>query len=200
MVMIGAPNLPAKDLKGVIAWVKAHPGTVSFASYSAGTSSHYAGMILNQKAGLDMQHVPFAGSPPALAQVMGNQIPLMFDGMATARNMINSGKVQAYGVASKQRSQHLPNVPTLAELGYPELDFSNWVGIIVSASVPAAMVDKINAAVDKAAASPKVRDRLLGAGFDAGGDETAEQMARSLRADFERNATIVKTFDIKLTQ
>ncbi|MCY1550421.1 Tripartite tricarboxylate transporter family receptor [compost metagenome] len=147
-----------------------------------------------------MQHVPFAGSPPALAQVMGNQIPLMFDGMATARNMINSGKVQAYGVASKQRSQHLPNVPTLAELGYPELDFSNWVGIIVSASVPAAMVDKINAAVDKAAASPKVRDRLLGAGFDAGGDETAEQMARSLRADFERNATIVKTFDIKLTQ
>ncbi|MES2889999.1 MAG: tripartite tricarboxylate transporter substrate binding protein [Pseudomonadota bacterium] len=200
MVMIGAPNVPAKDLKGVIAWVKAHPGTVSFASYSAGTSSHYAGMILNQKAGLDMQHVPFAGSPPALAQVMGGQIPLMFDGMPTARGMINAGKVQAYGVAARQRSQHLPNVPTLTELGYPELDFSNWVGIIVATGVPAATVDKINAAVDKAAASPKVRDRLLGAGFDAGGDETPEQMTRALRADFERNATIVKTFDIKLTQ
>jgi tripartite-type tricarboxylate transporter receptor subunit TctC len=187
MVMIGAPNVPAKDVKGVVAWVKAHPGTVSFASYSAGTSSHYAGMILNQKAGLDMQHVPFAGSPPALAQVMGSQIPLMFDGMATARNMITAGKVQAFGVAAKKRSQHLPNVLTLAEQGYPELDFSNWVGIIVAAGVPTAMVEK-------------VRDRLIGAGFDAGGDESAEQMAKSLRADFERNAAIVKTFDIKLNQ
>ncbi|MBT9550091.1 MAG: tripartite tricarboxylate transporter substrate binding protein [Hydrogenophaga sp.] len=198
MVLIGAPNVPAKDLKGVIAWVKAHPGTVSFASYSAGTSSHYAGMILNQKAGLDMQHVPFAGSPPALVQVMGGQIPLMFDGMATSRKMIEGGKVQAYGVASKKRSPHLPNVPTLAEQGYPDLDFSNWVGIIVATSVPSAVVQKINAAVDKTAAAPKVRDRLLGAGFDAGGDETAEQMAQSLRADFERNAAIVKAFDIKL--
>ena len=198
MVMIGAPAVPAKDLKGVIAWVKAHPGTVSFASYSAGTSSHYAGMILNQKAGLDMQHVPFAGSPPALAQVMGSQVPLMFDGMATAKKLIEAGKVQVYGVASKKRSPHLPNVPTLAEQGYPELDFSNWIGIIVASGVPTALVEKINAAVDKTAASAKVRDRLLAAGFDAGGDETAEQMAKSLRADFERNAAIVKAFDIKL--
>ena len=200
MVMIGAPNVPAKDVKGVVAWVKANPGKVSFASYSTGTSSHYAGMILNQKAGLDMQHVPFAGSPPALAQVMGSQIPLMFDGMATARNMITTGKVQAFGVASKKRSPHLPNLPTLAEQGYPDLDFSNWVGIIVASGVPSAMVQKINAAVDKTAASPKVKDRLLGAGFDAGGDESAEQMAQSLRADFERNAAIVKGFDIKLNQ
>lgn len=200
MVMIGAPTLPAKDLKGAIAWVKANPGKVSFASYSAGTSSHYAGMILNQKAGLDMQHVPFAGSPPALAQIMGGQVPLMFDGMATSRKLIETGKVQVYGVAAKKRSPHLPNVPTLAEQGYPDLDFSNWIGIIVASGVPAALVDKINAAVDKTAASAKVRERLLGAGFDAGGDETAEQMARSLRADFERNAAIVKAFDIKLNQ
>ena len=200
MVMIGAPNVPAKDLKGVIAWVKANPGKVSFASYSAGTSSHYAGMILNQKAGLDMQHVPFAGSPPALAQIMGDQIPLMFDGMATSKKMVEAGKIQAFGVAAKKRSPHLPNVPTLAEQGYPDLDFSNWIGIIVASGVPTALVEKINAAVDKTAASAKVRDRLLGAGFDAGGDETAEQMAKSLRADFERNAAIVKTFDIKLNQ
>lgn len=200
MVMVGAPNVPAKDLKGVVAWVKANPGKVSFASYSAGTSSHYAGMILNQKAGLDMQHVPFAGSPPALAQLMGSQIPLMFDGMATSKKMIEAGKIQAFGVASKKRSPHLPNVPTLAEQGYPDLDFSNWIGVIVSAQVPAELVAKINAAVDKAAASAKVRDRLLGAGFDLGGDESAEQMAQSMRVDFERNAAIVKTFGIKLNQ
>jgi tripartite-type tricarboxylate transporter receptor subunit TctC len=131
---------------------------------------------------------------------MGGQVPLMFDGMATSKKLIEAGKVQAYGVAAKQRSPHLPNVPTLAEQGYPELDFSNWIGIIVASGVPAAVVDRINAAVDKAAASAKVKDRLLGAGFDAGGDETAEQMTKSLRADFDRNAAIVKAFDIKLNQ
>lgn len=200
MVLIGSPDVPAKDVKGLVAWVKANPGKVNFASYSAGTSSHYAGMILNQKAGLDMQHVPFSGSPPALSQVMGNQIQVMFDGMPTSRSLIVAGKVKAFGIASKKRSQHLPDVPTMAEQGYPEIDFSNWVGIIVAAGVPTAIVEKINATVDKAAASPKVRERLLGAGFDLGGDETAEQMAKSLRADFERNAAIVKSFDIRLNQ
>jgi tripartite-type tricarboxylate transporter receptor subunit TctC len=188
MVMVGAPTVPAKDVKGVVA------------SYSAGTSSHYAGMILNQKAGLDMQHVPFAGSPPALAQLMGGQVPLMFDGMATSKKMIEAGKIQAFGVAAKKRSPHLPDVPTMAEQGYPDVDFSNWVGIIVASGVPSVLLQKINAAVDKTAASPKVRNRLLAAGFDAGGDESAEQMAQSLRADFERNAAIVKSFDIKLNQ
>jgi tripartite-type tricarboxylate transporter receptor subunit TctC len=147
-----------------------------------------------------MQHVPFAGSPPALAQLMGGQVPLMFDGMATSKKMVEAGKIQAFGVAAKKRSPHLPDVPTMAEQGYPDVDFSNWIGIIVASGVPAAIVEKINAAVDKTAASPKVKDRLQGAGFDAGGDETAEQMAKSLRADFERNAAIVKSFDIKLNQ
>lgn len=199
-VLVGAPSLPAKDLKGLIAHVKAHPGKISFASYSAGTASHYAGMILNQKAGLDMQHVPFAGSPPALAQVMGGQISVMFDGLVTSKPFISSGKLVAYGVASKTRSPQLPQVPTLAEQGYPELDFCNWLGVIVASGVPAASTDRIHAAISKAAASAKVRDRLLGAGFELGGDQTEAQLAQSVRAEFERNAGIVKTFDIKLNQ
>ena len=90
LVMIAAPNVPAKDFKGFLAYAKKNPGSLSFASYSAGTISHYTGMILNQKAGLDLQHVPFQGSPPALAQVMGGQIPMMFDGYATSRNLIEA--------------------------------------------------------------------------------------------------------------
>lgn len=198
MVLITAPNFAAKDMKSLVAYVKANPGKVSFASYSTGTASHYAGMILNQKAGLDMQHVPFAGSPPALAQVMGGQIPVMFDGMATSKPLIAAGKVQAIGVAAKVRSPHLPNVPTLAELGYPELDFSNWIGVIVSSAVPAALTDKIHAAVLKAGAAPAVRDRLVGAGFEVGIDTNPQQLLQSVKAEYERNAGIVKTFDIKL--
>ena len=200
MVLIVAPNVPASDLKGAVEYFKANPGKFSFASYSAGTSSHYAGMILNQKAGLDLQHVPFAGSPPALQQVMGGQIALMFDGMATSMPQIKGGKVKALGVAAKTRSVHLPDVPTLAELGYPTLDFSNWVGLAVANGVPAATVDKINAATLKAAQAPKVRDRLIAAGFEANTSLSSTQLAQSVKADYERNGEIVKTFGIKLNQ
>lgn len=198
MVLVAAPTLPAKDLKELVQWAKARPGTQSFASYSAGTSSHYAGMILNQKAGLDLQHVPFNGSPPALVQVIAGQIPLMFDGMATSLPQITAGKVKAIGVAAKTRSTHLPQVPTLAEQGYPDLDFGNWVGVVMAAGASAELVDKINAEIAKAAAAPKVRDRLVAAGFEPGGQVSAAEMAASVRADFDRNAAIVKQFNIKL--
>lgn len=198
MVLIGAPGLESKDTKSLLAWVKANPGKVSFASYSAGTASHYAGEILNQKAGLDMQHVPFPGSPPALQQVMGGQIPIMFDGMATSKPLIAGNKVQAYGVASKTRSPQFPNVPTLAEQGFPEMDFSNWVGVIAPANVNAALTDKINAALVKAAGTAKVRDRLVAAGFDMEPLTPPAQLAASVRAEHERNAGIVKQFNIKL--
>ena len=200
MVLVAAPSLPAQDVKGLVAYVKANPGKLSFASYSAGTSSHYAGMIFNQKAGLDLQHVPFAGSPPALTQVMGGQIALMFDGIATSMPQIKGGKLKAFAVAAKTRSAHLPQVPTMAELGYPDIDFSNWVGTAVASGVPADIVDKINAATLKAASSPKVRDRLVAAGFEPNTSMTSAQLAQSVKADYERNATIVKAFNIKLDQ
>jgi tripartite-type tricarboxylate transporter receptor subunit TctC len=198
MVLVGAPSLEAKDTKSLLAWVKANPGKISYASYSAGTASHYAGMILNQKAGLDMVHVPFPGSPPALQQVVGGQIPIMFDGMATSKPLIASGKLQAYGIASKSRSPQLPNVPTLAEQGFPELDYSNWVGVIASSQMNAPLTDKINAALIKAAGTAQVRDRLVAAGFDMEPLTPPAQLAASVRTDFDRNAATVKQFNIKL--
>jgi tripartite-type tricarboxylate transporter receptor subunit TctC len=200
MVLVGAPNLTAENLSGLIAYVKANPGKVSFASYSAGTISHYAGMIMNQKAGLDMQHVPFAGSPPALQQVMGGQIQVMFDGIVTSMPQIKAGKLKAYGVASKSRSAHLPNVPTLAELGYPELDFGNWLGVVASAGVPADVAAKINAAVLKVAATAAIKDRLNAVGFEPNTNLTSAELTQSMQVDFQRNAAIVKQFDIKLSQ
>lgn len=201
LVLVGSPNLPPKDVKSLVAYVKEHPGKISFASYSTGTVSHYAGVILNQKAGLDMQHVPFPGSPPALAQVMGGQIPILFDGMATSKGLIAAGKLQAYGVASQTRSMHLPQVPTMAEQGYPDIDFSNWVGVIAAKGTSAQTIDMIHAAVVKAAASQKVRDRLASAGFEVGGDSmTPAQLTQSVKADFDRNAGIVKAFGIQLNQ
>ncbi len=154
MVFIASPQFPAKDAKEAIAYIKAHPGQLSFASYSQGTASQYAGVILNQKAGLDMQHVPFPGSAPALAQIMGNQIPLMFDGSVTTKPLVPSGKVKLLAVAYKSRLSDFPNVPTMGELGYPELDFSNWAGVFASAKTPQPVVGKINSPLQKVNARP----------------------------------------------
>ena len=200
VVLVAGTAFPAQDLKGAVAYAKANPGKLSYASYSAGTSSHYAGAIFNQKAGLDLQHVPFQGSPPALVQVMGGQVALMFDGMATSLPQIKGGKLKAFGVGSKTRSVHLPDVPTMAELGYPDIDFTNWIGTVVAAGVPAATVDKINAATLKAASAPKVRDRLAAAGFEPNTGMTSAQLAQSVKVEFDRNAAIIKSFNIQLNQ
>lgn len=200
MVLVGAANLPAQDIKGLISYAKSNPDKLSFASYSAGSSSHYAGMIFNQKAGLDLQHVAFPGSPPALVQVMGGQITVMFDGIVTSLPQIKGGKLKPFAVASKTRSPHLPQVPTMAELGYPDIDFGNWVGVIVSSGVPASIVDKINVAVLKAANSPRVSERFATAGLEPNTSLSSAQLAQSVKAEYDRNAAIVKAFNIQLNQ
>ena len=197
LLLVGTPSLPARDLAGLVAYARANPGKLSFASYSAGTASHYAGAILNQKAGLDLQHVPFAGSGPALAQVMGGQIPLMFDGMVTSLPLLKGGKLQAYAVASKTRSPLLPQVPTFAELGYPELDFSNWVGVIGSARLPEALAARIAAASYRAAATPRVHERMKDLGYEPIEAQSLPQLGQAVRTEFERNAGIVKAFGIQ---
>lgn len=198
LILVGGSDLPAKNLKELIAYLKSKPGSMSFASFSAGTSSHYAGMILNQKAELDLQHIPFPGSPPALGQIMGNQIAIMFDGMPTSLPLIRGGKLRAYGVASKSRSSHLPQVPTLAEEGFPDIDFNNWIGVVAGSNVSNDVTEKINAVILKAAEAPKVKNRLAAAGFEPNVVASSKQLTQSMRTDFERNASIVKTFNIRL--
>jgi len=197
LLMVGAPQLPAKDFKSLVSYAKAHPGKLGFASYSAGTASHYAGMIVNQKAGIDLQHVPFAGSGPALTQVMGGQIAVMYDGMVTSLPLIKAGKLQPYALAAKTRSPLLPDVPTFAELGYPDVDFSNWVGVVASGQMPEDLARKIQTAVDKAAQTPKVRARMEALGYEPIAELPLPQLSQSVRAEFDRNAGIVKTFNIQ---
>jgi len=201
MVLVAAQSVPPSDLKSLVAYLKKDKGgKASFASYSAGTSSHYAGAMFAKKTGLDLTHVPFVGSPPALQQLMGGQIDIMFDGIVTSMPQIKGNRLKAYAVASKTRSVHLPDVPTTAELGYPELDFSNWFGTLVSSKMSSELIGKINIATVKAAMSPKVRDRLIAAGFEPTMSVSPEQLAQMVKADYERNAGIVKAFNIQLNQ
>ena len=119
LVLVANPSVPAGSLKELVEYAKANRGKLSYASYSPGTASHYAGLMLNQKAGIDLQHVPYKGSPPALTDVVAGQLALMFDGMPTALPFVRAGKLKALAVTSRDRSPLLPQVPTFAELGYP---------------------------------------------------------------------------------
>ncbi|CAG2158382.1 hypothetical protein LMG31506_06344 [Cupriavidus yeoncheonensis] len=197
LIMVGSTALPPNDLPSLVGYVKAHPGELSFASYSTGTVSHYAGLMMNQRTGMDLQHLPFAGSPPALTQVMGGQITVMYDGMVTSLPYLKAGKLKAYALAAKERSPLLPQVPTFAELGYPDIDFNNWYGVFASPKVPADVVQKIQAAVNKAASSPKVQEQILGLGFERIPAQSAAQLSQALRTEFDRNAGIVKANHIQ---
>jgi tripartite-type tricarboxylate transporter receptor subunit TctC len=197
-VLVGSPTLPATDVKGLVAYLKSKPGEFGFASYSPGTSSHYAGLMFSKEAGLDLQHVPYPGSPPALVDVMAGRVPVMFDGLTTSKSLIASGKIKAFAVASKARSPQLPNVPTMTELGYPDLVFGNWFGVVASSKMDPAMVQKIHSALAHVGSLPAVKQRLLDNAFDPIEDQPVDKMGQAVREEYERNAGIVKSYDITL--
>lgn len=198
LVLVSAPIPGVNDFKGLLTHLKSRQGKASFASYSAGTASHYAGLILNHKAGLDMQHVPFAGSPPALVQVMGGQIDMMFDGIATSLPQIKAGKLKVYGFTGKSRSLYLPDVPTMTEQGYPEIDTVGWLGVIAASALPEELTNKIGAAVRKVATVPSFNESLRSAGLTPDAQPSSAQLSEELREVSGRNAAVVKQFNVKL--
>ena len=198
LVLVSAPMPGVDDLKGLLGLLKSRQGKASFASYSAGTSSHYAGLILNEKTGLDLQHVPFPGSSPALTQVMGGQIEVMFDGIATSLPFIKAGKLKVYGFTGKRRSPYLPDVPTMTELGYPDIQFMGWLGVIASQS-PAQRPQHQD---QRGRAQGGQHGRIQGApaGHRAGAGHQLQQCAVERRTQevSDRNAAVVKQFNVKL--
>ncbi|MGJ7512026.1 Bug family tripartite tricarboxylate transporter substrate binding protein [Variovorax sp. GT1P44] len=197
LVMVGNPSVPAKSLPELIAFVKANPGKVSYASYSAGTVSHVMGLQLNKAAGIDMSHVGYKGSPPALVDVVGGHVPLMFAGIPNAIPLIKGGKIVPYAVSLPQRSPNLPNVPTFTELGYPQLEALAWVGLFTTPDVPAAAQTRLREAALKVMAQPAMRERLREFGLDAGQPRTPDELTKSLRADYERIGAVLKSIDFK---
>ena len=198
IVLVANANNPARDFRALVAQLEQNKGKTSYATYSAGTVSQYAGAMLSDQLGLDMQHIPFSGSPPALQNLLGGQVDIMFDGMLTSLPMIKGGKLRAYAVTSSTRSRHLPDVPTMAELGYPQVQFVGWIGVIGSAKLPAADLPKIQAALKKAMSVPAVQQKLFEAGLEPEVNVDSAALTRETREMFERNAAIVKKYGIKL--
>lgn len=197
LVLVGHPSVPAKNLAELIAYVKANPGKVNYASYSAGTLSHVLGLLLNQATGIQLTHVGYKGSTPALADVMGGHVPLMFDGLATSLPLIKGGKIKAFAVSSPKRAAQLPDVPTFRELGYPQLDAIAWMGLWSTPDVPAAVQTRVREVALKALADPAMRARMLDTGFEAGLPRGHDEMAAALKADYERVGAVLKSIGFK---
>ena len=197
LVLVGHPSVPAKDLKELIAYAKANPGKLNYASYSPGTLSHVEGLLLNQAAGVQLTHVGYKGSSPALADVMGNHVPLMFDGLATSLPLIKSGKIKAFAVSAPKRVPQLPDVPTFREAGYPQLEALAWMGLWATPDSPAAVQARAREAVLKVLADPALRTRMLDTGFEAGTPRTTDEMVRSLKGDYDRVGAVLQSINFK---
>jgi tripartite-type tricarboxylate transporter receptor subunit TctC len=159
-VLVAAPGKGFKTLADLIAAAKAKPGTLNFASAGIGSASHIAGERFRLAAGINVQHVPYRGPVEALADVMTGRIDFYFLPLAPALPLINQGKVVALAVSTPKRAPALPDVPTISEAGYPDATYLFWGGISAPAKTPRAIVDKLNAAVNKALGVPALQEKL----------------------------------------
>ena len=168
-VLVVNPSLPAHSVQELIAYGKANPNKLNFASSGNGTSIHLSGELFRTMTGVQMTHVPYKGSSPALTDLMGGQVQLMFDNLPSSLQFIKAGKLRALAVTSLARSQALPDVPTLAESGLPGFEASSWFGVLAPAGTPADIVAKLNGAVAAWLASPAAKEQLAAQGAIAAG-------------------------------
>ena len=196
-VLVVNPDLPVKTVAELIAYGKANPGKLNFASSGSGTSIHLSGELFKTLTGLQMTHVPYKGSSPALTDLMGGQVQLMFDNLPSSLGFIKAGKLRALAVTSAARSTALPDVPTVAESGLPGFEASSWFGVLAPAGTPRDIVTRINAEVAKWLASPEAREKLASQGALAAGG-SPEDFVRHIGAETTKWAKVVKESGAKV--
>ena len=194
-VLVVNANLPAKDLKELIALGKASPGKLTYGSAGVGGSNHLSGELFAVKAGLQLTHVPYKGNAPAMTDLIGGQISMMFDIISTARGHISGGRVRAVAVTSPQRNPSLPNVPTMSEAGVPGFDVGGWFALYGPPKLPAAMAARLHEATMKALASTELKLAYSDQGFEIW---TAPAQDVATRAAKERDmwGTVTKGIQI----
>jgi tripartite-type tricarboxylate transporter receptor subunit TctC len=196
-VLVVNPALPVNSVADLIKLAKDKPGTINFASSGSGTSIHLSGELFKTMAGVDMMHVPYKGSSPALTDLIGGQVQIMFDNLPSSLPQIKGGKLRAVAVTSMKRAPALPDVPTINESGLPGFEASSWFGILAPAGTPAPIVARINAEVNKWLQSADAREKLLGQGAEAAGG-SPEQFAAYIRSETEKWAKVVKASGAKV--
>ena len=190
-LLVANPGKPYKTVKELIAYAKANPQKVNFGSSGSGSSIHLSGELFNAMAGVQMVHVPYKGSAPAVTDLLGGQIDIMFDNMPSAIQHVRSGKLRPIAVTTAKRSPELPNVPTIAEAGVPGYEATSWFGMFAPAGTPAPVVARLNGALVKVLAQPEVKKKLAEQGAEPY-SEKPEQFAEFIRKETAKWSKVVK--------
>jgi tripartite-type tricarboxylate transporter receptor subunit TctC len=196
-VLVVNPAVPAKNVRELIQWVKANPGKVDYASVGAGTTTHLEAELFKKMTGVEMSHVPYKGSQPALVDVIAGRVPVMFDALASSGPMARDGRLRILGVTTEKRSKVAPDIPTIAENGLKGFDVMTWMGLLVPKGTPKSVTAQLNDAVQKALARPEVQSRLQNLGFDTIG-YGPEQFSDYLKHDIRTWSTLIKEQNITI--
>lgn len=191
LLLVTHPKLQTRSVRDVIALAKQKPGKLNYGSFGNGTMAHLAGELFKTMAGVSIVHVPYKGSAPAMAALLGGEIDLMFDTVITALPHVQGGKLDGLAVTKATRSSAAPNVPTVAEAALPGFEAVSWIGLMGPAGMPQEIVDKLSAATVKTLADPHVRERLQAAGAEPVGSDAAT-FAKQMQSELSRWEPVVK--------
>lgn len=191
LVLAAHPSLPVNNLKELVSYIRAQNGKFVYASAGNGTPQHMTGELLKSIAKLDMQHVPFKGSAPAITNLLGGHVPIMFDSMVAILPHIKAGKVKPIAITAAQRSSLFPNVPTFGEVGFAAVESYAWYGLFAPAGMPKELLAKINAEAQKAMKQPEFQKVLSDTGSEYVGD-TPENFQAFIRKEAQKWARVVK--------
>lgn len=191
LIAVVHPSVPATTIAELIALAKAKPGALNYASGGTGTANHIAGELFKYMTGTDIVHVPYKGGGPAIADVIGGQVQLLFNTMTSTVGFMNSGKLRALAVTGKQRSPGVPTLPTVAEAGVPGFDVGAWFGVVVPHGTPRALVNKLNAEIVRITRLPEAREQFTAQGAEPVGS-TPEEFGRHLRTEIDKWAKVAK--------
>jgi len=195
-VLVVNPSLPVKTVKEFIAFVKASPGKLNYASAGNGSTHHFCGELLKSMTGIDIQHIPYKGSGPGVAAVLSGEVSMMFSNVADIGSQVKGGKVRALAVTAQRRSGTLPDVPTMPEAGLPDLLVTSWFGLLVPAGTPAAVIGRLNAETVKVLGRADVKGTLGAQGLEVA-PGTPEQFAAHIKSEIARFTRIAKAAGIK---
>lgn len=197
VIVVNQQMLPVKDFAELVKYLKAHPGQVSYATPGNGTIGHMWGELFKSSTGTSMVHIPYRGAGPAINDVLAGQVPVYFDQVASSLPYVKAGKLRALAVSWPERLDVLPEVPTYAELGYPQANEPSWFGLVAPAATPAAQVLRVQQAVAAALKEPAVRDRLAGQGLYPSGT-TPAQFSLQIVREIEKMKKVAAYAKIKL--
>ena len=196
-ILVANPAFPASNVAELVALAKSRPGTLSYASVGNGSPGHLAGEMMKLRTGTEMTHVPYRGGGPAVTDVMGGQVPLLWVSIPAAAQFVKAGKLKALAVSTGKRSAAFPDVPTMQEAGIADFEVDSWYAMFVPAKTPRVAIDKLNRITNTVVREPEIREKLLAQGSEGVGG-TPEQLGKVVNTEIARWSKLAKEANIRV--